>query len=170
MRPGVMMCHCVRHIDVDNKLQARSIRQSDTLVPITLEVGRLTRSFCAGTQDQKERPCGKKSSMGSENRQIFRCNLKSVPSALNPSQAKACGSLELVGTRKCVLLCVGLNHKSSFEYAHVRPLGEWLGWPQTSPREPLRCPISSLVIVETLKDSFEETQTSQTVLISYGHQ
>ena len=52
-----------------------------------------------------------------------------------------------------------VNHKSRFEFVHVR-LGEWLGWPQASPREPLRCPISSLVIVETLKYSWEETQTS----------
>ena len=41
-----------------------------------------------------------------------------------------------------------------------------MGWPQASPREPLRCHISSLVIVETLKDSFEETQTGQTLLWS----
>ena len=58
-----------------------------------------------------------------------------------------------------------VNHKSRFEFVHVR-LGEWLGWPQASPREPLRCHISSLVIVETLKDSFEETQTGQTLLWS----
>merc|ERR1712086_1000407 len=48
-----------------------------------------------------------------------------------------------------------VNHKSRFEYAHVR-LREWLGWPQASPREPLRCHISSLVIVETSKYSFED--------------
>ena len=41
-----------------------------------------------------------------------------------------------------------LIDKSRFEFVHVR-LGEWLGWPQASPREPLRCHISSLVIVET---------------------
>ena len=43
-----------------------------------------------------------------------------------------------------------VNEKSRFEFVHVR-LREWLGWPQASPREPLRCHISSLVIVETLK-------------------
>ena len=41
-----------------------------------------------------------------------------------------------------------------------------MGWPQASPREPLRCHISSLVIVETLKYSCEETQTGQTLLWS----
>ena len=51
-----------------------------------------------------------------------------------------------------------VNHKSRFEFVHVR-LGEWLGWPQASPREPLRCHISSLVIVETLKYSGKETRT-----------
>ena len=56
-----------------------------------------------------------------------------------------------------------VNEKSSAQYVYVR-LSEWLGWPQASPREPLRCHISSLVIVETLKDSLEETQTGQTTL------
>ena len=60
---------------------------------------------------------------------------------------------------------VWVNEKSSAQFVYVR-LSEWLGWPQASPREPLRCHISSLVIVETLKDSFEETQTRQTVLWS----
>ena len=58
-----------------------------------------------------------------------------------------------------------VNEKSSAQFVYVR-LSEWLGWPQASPREPLRCHISSLVIVETLKDSFEDTQTRQTVLWS----
>ena len=43
-----------------------------------------------------------------------------------------------------------------------------MGWPQASPREPLRCHISSLVIVETLKDSFEETQTGQTLSLLWS--
>ena len=60
-----------------------------------------------------------------------------------------------------------VNHKSRFEFVHVR-LGEWLGWPQASPREPLRCHISSLVIVETLKDSFEETQNKTDTTMEYG--
>ena len=51
-----------------------------------------------------------------------------------------------------------VNEKSSAQFVYVR-LRVWLGWPQASPREPLRCHISSLVIVETLKDSSEETQT-----------
>ena len=60
-----------------------------------------------------------------------------------------------------------VNHKSRFEFVHVR-LGEWLGWPQASPREPLRCHISSLVIVETLKDSFEDlaNKTDTTMVTS----
>ena len=62
---------------------------------------------------------------------------------------------------------VWVNHKSRFEFVHVR-LGEWLGWPQASPREPLRCHISSLVIVETLKDSFEDlaNKTDTTMVTS----
>ena len=60
-----------------------------------------------------------------------------------------------------------VNHKSRFEFVHVR-LGEWLGWPQASPREPLRCHISSLVIVETLKYSFEDlaNKTDTTMVTS----
>ena len=62
---------------------------------------------------------------------------------------------------------VWVNHKSRFEFVHVR-LGEWLGWPQASPREPLRCHISSLVIVETLKYSFEDlaNKTDTTMVTS----
>ena len=45
-----------------------------------------------------------------------------------------------------------VNEKSSAQFVYVR-LSVWLGWPQASPREPLRCHISSLVIVETLKYS-----------------
>ena len=56
-----------------------------------------------------------------------------------------------------------VNEKSSAQFVYVR-LSVWLGWPQASPREPLRCHISSLVIVETLKDSFEETQTRRTMV------
>ena len=41
-----------------------------------------------------------------------------------------------------------VNEKSSAQFVYVR-LSVWLGWPQASPREPLRCHISSLVIVET---------------------
>ena len=41
-----------------------------------------------------------------------------------------------------------VNEKSSAQFVYVR-LRVWLGWPQASPREPLRCHISSLVIVET---------------------
>ena len=41
-----------------------------------------------------------------------------------------------------------VNEKSSAQFVYVR-LSEWLGGPQASPREPLRCHISSLVIVET---------------------
>lgn len=61
-----------------------------------------------------------------------------------------------------------VNEKSSAQFVYVR-LSEWLGWPQASPREPLRCHISSLVIVETLKDSFEDI-ANKTNGTYYGHQ
>ena len=67
------------------------------------------------------------------------------------------------GTTRTRIMWV--NEKSSAQFVYVR-LRVWLGWPQASPREPLRCHISSLVIVETLKYSLEETQTRQTVLWS----
>ena len=47
--------------------------------------------LCAGTWEE---PCGKKSSMGSEKRQIFRCNLKSIATRSIPPKRKRC--LELV--------------------------------------------------------------------------
>ena len=46
-----------------------------------------------------------------------------------------------------LLMCVDEQTKSRVEIVHVR-LSECLGWPQASPRESQRCPISSLAIVE----------------------
>ena len=91
----VLMCHCVRHIDVDNK-HGRSVKA----IHSSRHVGRLARSSVPGCQHtEREPPRGKKSSMGSENRQIFRCNLNAEVrrDALNPSQAKACGSHPSLG-------------------------------------------------------------------------
>ena len=53
--------------------------------------GALCRHTGPGT---REEPCGKKSSMGSEKRQIFRCNLKSIATRSIPPKRKR--SLELV--------------------------------------------------------------------------
>ena len=54
---------------------------------------RYTRSYHAGRLARSSVPahgkgCGKKSSMGSENRQIFRCNLKSVATHSIPPKRK----------------------------------------------------------------------------------
>ena len=55
---------------------------------------------------------------------------------------------------------VGRRTKSRVEFVHVRlGLGDWLGWPQASPRESQRCPIRILAIVEprsAFVRSFEE--------------
>ena len=110
----------------------------------------------AGCARQRERPAG---------------ILPATAAASCDSRPSRCGDFLLA---RLFLLSAGtrlvwVNEKSSAQFVYVR-LSEWLGWPQASPREPLRCHISSLVIVETLTDSFEETQTRQTVLSYYGHQ
>jgi len=67
------MCHCVRHIGLDDK-HSRYTR--------SYHAGRLARwELCA---DKQEEPCGKKSSMGSEKRQKSKVNLKSVVTLLFP--------------------------------------------------------------------------------------
>ena len=64
------MCHCVRHIDVDNK-HGRSVKAIHSF----LSRWRAGTELCA---DKQEEPSGKKGSMGSENRQrSFKGNLKS---------------------------------------------------------------------------------------------
>ena len=77
LRPGGwentcrLICHCVRHISLDNKY-GRSVEVIHSF-PSRWRAG---TELCAGTQD--EEPYGKKSSMGSENRQrSFKGNLKS---------------------------------------------------------------------------------------------
>ena len=70
----VLMCHCLRHIVLDNK-HGRSVEAIHSF----LSRWRACTELCAGTQQEQ---CGKKSSMGSENRQkSFRC-LKSVVTLL----------------------------------------------------------------------------------------
>ena len=76
LRPGGwenmcrLMCHCVRHIGLDNK-HGRSVEAIHSF----LSRWKAGTELCAGTQQE---PCGKKSSMGSENRQrSFKGNLKS---------------------------------------------------------------------------------------------
>ena len=76
LRPGGwesmcrLMCHCVRHISLDNKYgrSVKAIHSSRSRWTACTEL-------CSGTQEE---PCCKKSSMGSENRQrSFKGNLKS---------------------------------------------------------------------------------------------
>ena len=65
-----LMCHCVRHIGLDNK-HGRSVKAIHSF----LSRWRAGTELCA---DKQEEPSGKKGSMGSEKRQkSFRCNLKS---------------------------------------------------------------------------------------------
>ena len=78
LRPGGwenmcrLMCHCVRHIGLDNK-HGRSVEAIHSFVPITLDGWHGSSVPATGTE-----PYGKKSSMGSENRQrSFKGNLKS---------------------------------------------------------------------------------------------
>ena len=86
LRPGGwenvcrLKCHCVRRIDVDNK-HGRSVKAIHSF----LSRWKACTELCAGTQKE---PCGKKSSMGSENRQIFRCSLKSVATHSIPPERK----------------------------------------------------------------------------------
>ena len=95
LRPGGwenmcrLMCHCVRHIDVDNK-HGRCV---EVINSFTLRWKACTE-LCAGTQT--EEPCGKKSSMGIENRQ--RCS---------PRFRTRCFLLnnKAVNAEVCVLLC-----------------------------------------------------------------
>ena len=67
-----LMCHCVRHIGLDNK-HGRSVEAIHSF----LSRWKACTELCAGTQQE---PCGKKSSMGSENRQ--RCSPRFRKSAL----------------------------------------------------------------------------------------
>ena len=76
LRPGGwenmcrLMCHCVRHISLDNK-HGRSVEAIHSF----LSRWTAGTELCSGTQEE---PCCKKSSMGSENRQrSFKGNLKS---------------------------------------------------------------------------------------------
>ena len=72
-----LMCHCVRHIGLDNK-HGRSVEAIHSF----LSRWRAGTELCA---DKQEEPSGKKGSMGSEKRQkSFRCNLKSVVTLLFP--------------------------------------------------------------------------------------
>ena len=86
LRPGGwenmcrLMCHCVRHISLDNKYG----RCVEVIHSFTSR-WRAGTELCASTQKE---PCGKKSSMGSENRQIFRCSLKSVATHSIPPERK----------------------------------------------------------------------------------
>ena len=65
----VLMCHCVRHIGLDNK-HGRSVEAIHSF----LSRWTACTELCAGTQEE---PCCKKSSMGSEKRQKgFMGNLK----------------------------------------------------------------------------------------------
>ncbi len=78
LRPGGwesmcrLMCHCVRHVSLDNKYgrSVKAIHSSRSRWTACTEL-------CAGTQEE---PCGKKSSMGSENRQ--RCSRRFRKSAM----------------------------------------------------------------------------------------
>ena len=78
LRPGGwenmcrLMCHCVRHIGLDNK-HGRSVKAIHSF----LSRWTACTELCAGTQEE---PCCKKSSMGSENRQ--RCSPRFRKSAL----------------------------------------------------------------------------------------
>ena len=80
LRPGGwesmcrLMCHCVRHIGLDNK-HGRSVEAIHSF----LSRWTACTELCDGTHQRSGRPpYGKKSSMGSENRQrSFKGNLKS---------------------------------------------------------------------------------------------
>ena len=72
-----LMCHCVRHIGLDNKHG-----QSVEAIHSFLSRWRAGTELCA---DKQEEPSGKKGSMGSEKRQkSFRSDLKSVVTLLFP--------------------------------------------------------------------------------------
>ena len=67
-----LMCHCVRHISLDNK-HGRSVK---AIHSSTITLDGLHRALCRHASGRP--PYGKKSSMGSENRQrCFKGNLKS---------------------------------------------------------------------------------------------
>ena len=83
LRPGGwenmcrLMCHCVRHIGLDNK-HGQSVEATHSF----LSRWRAGTELCA---DKQEEPSGKKGSMGSEKRQkSFRSDLKSVVTLLFP--------------------------------------------------------------------------------------
>ena len=72
-----LLCHCVRHIGLDNK-HGRSVKAIHSF----LSRWRAGTELCA---DKQEEPSGKKGSMGSEKRQkSFRSDLKSVVTLLFP--------------------------------------------------------------------------------------
>ena len=72
-----LMCHCVRHIGLDNK-HGQSVEATHSF----LSRWRAGTELCA---DKQEEPSGKKGSMGSEKRQkSFRSDLKSVVTLLFP--------------------------------------------------------------------------------------
>ena len=87
LRPGGwenmcrLMCHCVRHIGLDNK-HGRSVEAIHSF----LSRWTACTELCSGTQEE---PRCKKSSMGSENRRRrFRGNLKSsVTRSIAPERA-----------------------------------------------------------------------------------
>ena len=70
------MCHCVRHIGLDNK-HGQSVEATHSF----LSRWRAGTELCA---DKQEEPSGKKGSMGSEKRQKSKVNLKSVVTLLFP--------------------------------------------------------------------------------------
>ena len=76
-----LLCHCVRHIGLDNK-HGRSVEAIHSF----LSRWTACTELCAGTQEE---PRCKKSSMGSEERQSeeLRGNLKSVVTLLFPPSA-----------------------------------------------------------------------------------
>ena len=117
-----LMCHCVRHIDVDNK-HGRSVKAIHSF----LSRWRAGTELCA---DKQEEPSGKKGSMGSENRQTcsrrFRkSTLRSVPPRFERAARKtrralaaslrlsccrgACGKFSLSGRYRRVLKAARSN-------------------------------------------------------------
>ena len=86
-----LMCHCVRHIGLDNK-HGQSVEATHSF----LSRWRAGTELCA---DKQEEPSGKKGSMGSEKRQkSFRSDLKSVVTLLFPPRFDRAASK----TRRCL--------------------------------------------------------------------
>ena len=135
LRPGGwenvcrLKCHCVRHIDVDNK-HGRSVKAIHSF----LSRWRAGTELCA---DKQEEPSGKKGSMGSENRQTcsrrFRKStlMRSVPPRFERAARKTrralAAFLRLSCCRAAEKFSLSGRLSSSFESSAVKPGGKCRG-------------------------------------------